>query len=120
MKTIAISFGCILLLGFTAHSGERLKMKVSPPAAMAPAGIVVRTTIEKSIENRALEVVAESPNYFRSSEISLDGDRAPRISEWVFRGLPAGRYEITATLIGERGERATTSKWFQAAPGPGQ
>ncbi len=120
MKTVALSFGCIVLLGLSVHSGERLAMKVTPPLAIAPAGLTVRTTIEKSDENRALEVVAESPTYFRSSEISLDGDRAPRVSEWVFRGLPAGRYEIRATLIGSRGELATTSQWFQAARAPGQ
>ena len=92
MKTVALSFGCIvLLLGLSVHSGERLAMKVTPPAAVAPAGLIVRTTIEKSDENRALEVIAESPTYFRSSEISLEGDRAPRVSEWVFRGLPAGQ-----------------------------
>lgn len=120
MKTIALSFGCTFLLGLNVHTGERLAMKVTPPVAVAPAGLTVRTTIEESAENRALEVVAESPTYFRSSEISLDGDRAPRINEWVFRGLPAGRYEIRATLIGLRGERATTSQWFQAARAPGQ
>lgn len=120
MKTVAISFGCIFLLGFSVHSGERLTMKVTPPVAVAPAGIMVRTIIEKSGENRALEVVAESATYFRSSEISLDADRAPRINEWVFQDLPVGRYEITATLIGERGARVSASRWFEAAPGPGQ
>ena len=120
MRTLAMSIGCFLLLGLPAHSIERLTMKVTPPVAVAPAGLIVRTTIETSAENRALEVVAASPTYFRSSEISLDGERAPRVNEWIFRGLPTGRYEITATLIGAHGERATTSKWFQAAPGPGQ
>src|SRR5688572_25483042 len=117
MKRAALSFGCIFLLGLSVHSGEKLTMKVTPPVAIAPAGLTVRTIIETSAENRALEVVAKSATYYRSSEISLDGDRAPRVKEWVFRGLPAGRYEVTATLTGERGRRATAIRWFQSEPG---
>jgi hypothetical protein len=42
-----------------------------------------------------------------SSEIPLNGDRAPRINIVEFRNLPRGAYEITATLIGPGGrERA--------------
>jgi hypothetical protein len=119
VKTVAMAFGCIFLLGLV-HSGERLTMRVTPPVAMAPAGLIVRTTIESRAENRTLSIVAESATYFRSSEISLDGSRAPRVSEWVLRNLPAGRYEITATLVGEGGERATTTKWFQAVAAGGQ
>jgi hypothetical protein len=119
MKTLALSLGCLLLLGLTVHTGERLTLKITPPVAVAPAGLVVRTTIETSPDNRALEVVASSPGYYRSSEMSLDGARSPRVNEWVFRGLPAGRYEITATLVGRNGDRATASRWFEAAAGPG-
>jgi hypothetical protein len=120
MKTVTLAVAGMVLLGLSAHSTERLTMKVTPPVAMAPAGLVVRTTIEKNPENRVLEVIAQSPDYFRSSEMSLDGDRAPRTSEWVFRGLPAGRYEITATLIGPQGQLASSRRWFQAIVPSGQ
>jgi len=76
--------------------------------------LTVRTVIEASPDNRYLEVVAESADYVRSSQVSLNGDRSPRTREWVFNGLPVGRYLVTATLTGERGQLATTTQWFQA------
>jgi len=43
-------------------------------------------------------VVAESTEFYRSSEIELDGARAPRTSLFEFRSLPPGTYEVRATL----------------------
>ena len=54
-------------------------------------------------DNRAVEVVAESEDYYRSSEIQLDGDQAPRTNTFEFRSLPPGTYEVKATLLGSSG-----------------
>jgi hypothetical protein len=69
---------------------------------------VVRATIAASADNRTVEIVAESEDFYRSSEIQLDGDRAPRTSQFEFRSLPPGTYEVKAILRGSSGtERAS-------------
>jgi len=79
---------------------ERLKLNVSPSVAFAPANLVVRTSIEPDAQNRAVEVAAESSAFYRSSAIQLDGDRAARTHTFELRNLPAGVYEVSATLMG--------------------
>jgi len=80
-------------------------MKVSPAVAFAPANLVVRATIEVDAGNRAVEIVAESADFYRSSEIQLEGDRAARITTFEFRSLPPGTYEVRAKLFGADGQQ---------------
>lgn len=106
-KARAFSCGLLLLLvsAWPLGAEERLTMRVSPTYSFAPANLVVRTTVVADPDNRAIEVAAESPDFYRSSRIQLDGDRAPRISLFEFRGLPGGTYQVSAVLIGAGGER---------------
>jgi len=82
---------------------SRLTMRVSPTFASAPAKLWVYTRVEASEENRAIEIVAESEEFYRSSEIELDSERAPRTTVFEFRGLPAGLYDVRAVLKGAGG-----------------
>src|SRR5262245_700039 len=87
-----------------AGSGERMTLTVSPAVAFAPANLIVRAMIEADTRNRTIEVVAESTDFYRSSEVQLDGDHAPRTSRFEFRSLPSGTYEVKATLRDASGE----------------
>jgi len=84
-------------------AGERLALKVSPSVAFAPANLIVRTTVEADSANRAMEIEAESVDFYRSSAVELDGERAPRTTQFEFRSLPPGRYNVKATLLGSDG-----------------
>lgn len=96
---------CALLISAApVRAREPLLLKVSPAVCFAPANLIVRTTIEADTRNRAVEIVAESPEFYRSSEVQLDGDKAPRTTMFEFRGLPSGSYEVKATLIGPDGK----------------
>lgn len=79
-------------------------MRVSPSVAFAPAHLNVRTTIKANTENRAIEIIAESEDFYRSSETQLDGDRAPRVKVLQFRSLPSGAYLVRAVLKGQGGQ----------------
>ena len=87
-----------------AGAAERITMRVSPSISFAPANLIVRATIEADAENRSVLIVAESADFYRSSEIQLDGDHAPRTNMLEFRSLPPGRYEVRAALLGPGGE----------------
>jgi hypothetical protein len=109
-QTLAVA---LVLSAFTLRSDarERLTIRVAPVAAFAPADLVVRTTIEADTENRAIEVVAESSEFYRSSLMPLDGDKAPRTTLLEFRSLPPGAYRVSATLFGPSGEvRASAAR----------
>ena len=84
-------------------AGERMTMKVSPAVAFAPANLIVRAMIVADADNRAVEIVAESNDFYRSSQIQLEGEKAARTSMFEFRSLPPGTYEVRANLLGADG-----------------
>lgn len=100
-----------LVLGMTfvatavAGAKQPLSIRVAPAFSYAPANLVIQTSVEPDTDNRAIEVVADSPEFYRSSTIALEGHRAPRTSRFEFRSLPPGEYEITATVVGADGRR---------------
>jgi hypothetical protein len=95
---------CAAALPVGAGENNPVTMRVSPAIAFAPANLIVRATVQAHESNRAIEIVAESDSFYRSSEIQLEGDHAPRTSMFEFRNLPPGSYEVRATLRGTRGE----------------
>jgi hypothetical protein len=115
MKALMLACCFTALLPRPLLSTASLTIRVSPRVMLAPGFLTIQTTIEANADNRAMEVVADSPAFFRSSWVTLDGDRAPRVNEFVFKGLPAGRYEVTVRLMGPGGQRAADTRWFHVA-----
>lgn len=114
MKVFTLTVAFLFLGALRAEPGDPLGIRLLPGlVSPAPGQLRVMATVESHAENRELEVVAESESFFRSSSISLNGDRAPRLNEFFFRNLPSGQYEITATLKGTQGRRrAVQSRFF--------
>ena len=103
MKTLILS-GVILFNAIAANAGERLSVRVSPALAHAPADIIVYVTLERSAENRLLRVSAESDDFFRSSEVTLDGEGSARVMILHFLQLPPGTYDVTVDVKGVNGQ----------------
>jgi hypothetical protein len=103
-------------------AGERLTLKVSPSVAFAPANLIVRATVIADADNRAIEIIAESQDFYRSSLVQLEGDKAARTNMFEFHSLPPGTYEVRANLFGANGEsRATTRQQINVmASGSGE
>jgi hypothetical protein len=85
-------------------AGEPLAIKVSPAIALAPATLFVRATVESHAGNRAIEVVVDSGDFYRSSLVELEGEYAPRTTVFELRNLPRGHYMLTTRLIGVSGQ----------------
>jgi hypothetical protein len=83
---------------------QPLSIRVSPAVAFAPANLIIQTRIDPDSCNRALEVVAESEDFYRASMVQLEGDRAPKTTLFEFRSLPPGEYEVRASVIGADGQ----------------
>jgi hypothetical protein len=110
--------GLLVLSAHAIDATERLAIQVSPSVAFAPANLRVRTTVQANEANRAIEIIAESAEFYRSSEIQLDGDRAPRTTLLEFRSLPSGSYAVTGVLKGAGGrELASTSVMVNVVEG---
>jgi len=112
MKAVAVAWVSLLIVAGPLDGAERLVMRVSPLVAMAPAWVTVQTTVEADTENRALEIIVESNDFYRSSMIQLDGQHAPRVNLFQFPNLPVGQYQITGIVAGSAGRRATATGWL--------
>ena len=105
MKVRAALLGMLMMTAtLPLGAGEKMTLKVSPAVAFAPANLIVRAMIIADADNRAVEIVAESPDFYRSSMIQLEGDKAARTNQFEFRSLPPGTYEVRANLVGTNGE----------------
>jgi hypothetical protein len=111
---------CLLCAASTLDGREPLRMRVSPAVAMAPGFVTVRVSVEAAAENRTLQVVAESPDFYRSSQIQLNGAQAAPLAVFEFRNLPSGLYQVTGTLVGVNGPRATVAGLAKVQPSPGR
>jgi hypothetical protein len=98
---------CWLALMTTTVDGanQPVTMEISPAVSFAPASLIIRTRLEPHVNNRAMEAIAESADFYRSSAIELAGDRVPRTLTFEFRGLPPSEYEVTAAAIGTDNRR---------------
>ncbi len=93
----------VILTAAGVGANDKLAIRVSPAVAFAPATLRVQTTIEADEANRSIEIIAESEEFYRSSEMQLDGDAAPRTTYFQFRSLPTGQYSVRAILRGQGG-----------------
>ena len=99
----------VLLLLLTAATttlvgaGQPVSIQVNPAVSFAPSTLGIRVRVPPQSENRALEIVVDSDDYYRMSRVQLEGDRAPTVNTLTIPGVPAGGYEVTATVIGADG-----------------
>jgi hypothetical protein len=110
---IALLASVCLLAATPINSGELLTMRAS---TFAPGTLTVRFTVETDADNRGLAVTAEGPAFYHSSQIQLDGNRAPRTTVFELRGLPTDVYEVRGILVGTSGPRARTVQLVRLLP----
>lgn len=111
MQVRFFAFALLVSSAVLVNATERLTIAVSPVQSFAPTNLTIRVQVQPDGDNRALEVVAESGAYYRSSRIQLDGADAPRTISLEIRNLPGGDYEVRGALIDGSGrERAVTRR----------
>ena len=93
-----------------ADAAEKLQLQLSPAVSMAPASVIVRAIVEHNADNRGLEIVADSPDFYRRTVVDLDGEQAPKVNELKLLSIPGGEYEVTATLYDSHGARTVAHR----------
>jgi hypothetical protein len=58
----------------------------------------VQVVISRNTQNRSLLIIADSAQFYRRSEVPLDGEGAPRTTVAQCRGLPGGNYSVLGEL----------------------
>jgi hypothetical protein len=96
---IIVALGTALPLG----AAERVTMTVSPMTSFAPSDVVVRVHVAPNAANRAVVIVADSGDYFRSSVFQLEGESGPPMIVLELRSVPGGDYEIRAAVVDAAG-----------------
>jgi hypothetical protein len=100
----------LVVVAWPVAGGDRMTMKVSPAQAFAPSVLRVRVRIEPDVDNRSLTVTADSGGFFRSSEIPLEGDRAPKTIELEFPSLPEGEYDVVGIVKDSAGHQRSFAR----------
>jgi len=105
MKTGLGICGLIVLTVLPVDGEGPLRVAVTPIHSFAPATVTIRARIEPSADNRTLAIVADGDDFYRSSEIQLDGVHAPKIVDLRFSNLPGGDYQFSAVLADGAGRQ---------------
>jgi hypothetical protein len=101
---------CVSAIGTPLAGGQAVTIRVSPVMVRQPASIRITATVEPDERNRTLAISAESAGYTTAHQMQLEGINAARVWETEFRDIPQGNYDVTATVIGTGGRRATASR----------
>ena len=106
----------VALFGTGAVVGARdqpILITLGPSISFEPGNIRIVTRVEPSAENRALVIEVESGSHYSSSEVPLEGDQAPRSRSIFLKNLPAGEYQVVATLHTTSGPATIARNTFQ-------
>ena len=111
-------FGLALSTATLAAEGDPVTLRVNPTISVAPTMLAIRVNVVPQPGNRALELVVDSSDFYRLSRVQLDGDRAPIVNTLKIPSVPAGAYEVTATVISADGKRSPMARAHAEVMGP--
>lgn len=105
----ATVIGLLFAAGATGAS-EKLTLRVTPNVSSAPSTVIVRAYVTPNAQNRMLRIEADSGEFYRSSEIQLEGDKAPTLTEFRLNSLPSGEYTVSAVLQDNKGDETVVRR----------
>ena len=116
MKKFGLLLGLLVLPMPSTGASQRLAVD-APTVMLAPGHLLARALVEPDPANGSIQMTADSSEFYRRSEIQLNGDAAPRSTTFEYLDLPRGRYEIHVVLLDAHGEpRATVNRRLDVVP----
>jgi hypothetical protein len=109
--TLATSVGVAPALARTAEGeGSSAKEKtvavrLTPSVAFGPVDVRALVQVEPHPENRLLRITIDSAEYYRSTDIQLDGTDAAKSHFVTWPAVPPGSYVFMAIVYGSTGTR---------------
>jgi hypothetical protein len=93
---------------------DELTLRMTPRFVSAPGFLRSLIRVAPNDANRVLRVEIDSEDYYRGSEISLDGASAPTSHFVDWKDVPAGKYDLIVSVLGPSGDaRAVRHLNFQ-------
>jgi len=99
----------VLALPLFAQGDQMLSLEARPTFCMEPCEVRITVGVDRNEANRELLIEADSPDFYRSSAVQLDGETAPSVYTLVWKSLPAGRYQLRAMLRRASGDVTRTT-----------
>jgi hypothetical protein len=119
-RMVVLASAAALLFGTGAvvvAKDEPVLISVGPSISFEPGNVRIVSRVEPSAANRALVIEVESGSHYSSSEVPLEGEQAPRSRAIFLKNLPAGDYQVVATLRKETGAATVIRGAFQVVSG---
>jgi len=102
-NTLMMAVACCAILvqpALVIAEGREVTVRLPSMVSRSAAAIRAMVRIPRDPDNRVLRVTLESGAFYRSSDVPLEGDRAPRTHLLEWQALPVGAYEVTIQLFG--------------------
>ena len=87
-----------ILMGSQTSADEAISITVRPAVATYRGSAQLKVLVARDDKNRSLVWEVDGPSYYRSSELQLNGAASPRSFVFMMRELPAGEFEVRATV----------------------
>lgn len=97
----------------TPHARLIQSVTFSPVVAFAGADMRIVVRVQPDAGNRRLQLSVDAPTFYASTERQLDGIDGARAHSFNLSELPAGDYQIIATLEGSDGLRSRVTRSFK-------
>src|SRR5262245_43767277 len=116
-------FGLVLAAGIlggsmNTNADEAISITVRPAVATYGGNAQLRVLVARNDSNRMLEWEVDGPNYYRLSSLELHGAAAARSYFFTVRDLPAGEFEIRATVKRSDSSSITDRRSIRVVGGP--
>ncbi len=121
MKRFAVfAIVAAVLIGSTQSSAdEAISITVRPTIAPYRGSAQLRVLVTRDDKNRTLVWEVDGPSYYRSSLTELNGASAPRSYFFIVKDLPAGEFEVRATVRRNDRTSAMDRGIIRVVGGPG-
>ena len=102
----------VLLAAVTtpAAAGEPVSIRLRTTILNSPAYLRVLIMVEPDATNRRLTIEVDGVPMFRSSDVTLEGDKEKRAHQFEVKGLMPGEYVVRAVLHGSSNVRAVRER----------
>jgi len=111
-----MNLGCLALAILVAANAvavgaqDLVEIRVRGRFYTEPATVRITVAVRPDQENRTLVILADGDRFFRSSEVTLEGDKEQRIHTVEFKNLPAGHYVLRAEVHSNARMRAAAEE----------
>jgi hypothetical protein len=98
-------FVALAILPLPTNPPPMIGVEVLPRVALAPSDMRIVVRVAPHADNRGVDLLLTDGLPRRRSWIPIEGEDGPSIVTIWWKDMPAGAYEIIATLMGSTGTR---------------